>query len=51
MDVTNPSKDALGSPLSNDYWFYNNIMLFGEVRAEKQKGHVTKYHLVNFTNT
>ena len=46
MDVMSPSIDALGAPLSNDFWFYNYIMLFGEVRAEKQKGHVTKYHLV-----
>ena len=46
VDVTNPPKDALRSPSSKKYWFYHKIMHFEEVRAEKQKGHVTKYHLV-----
>ena len=41
MDVMSPSKDALNSPLSIDYWFYYIIMLFEGVRAEKQKGNVT----------
>ena len=46
MDVMSPSKDALGPPFSIDYWFYYIIMLFGGVRVEKQKCHVTKCHLV-----
>ena len=46
MDVMSPSKHALRSPLSIDNRFYYDIMLFGEVRAEKQKCHVTKCHLV-----
>ena len=49
MDVVSPSKDALRSPLSIDKTFYYNIMRFEGVRVEKQKGHVTKYHLVHLT--
>ena len=49
MDVMSPSKEALGPPFSIDYWFYYIIMLFGGVRVEKQKCHVTKCHLVQFT--
>ncbi len=50
MNVMSPSKDALGPPYSFDYWFYYNLMVFGEVRAEKQKWYVTKCHLVNKNN-
>ena len=46
MNVMSPSKDALNSLVSIAYWFYYIIMLFGGVRVEKQKGDVTKYHLV-----
>ena len=46
MDVMSSSKDALGSPFSIDYWFYSNKFFFEGFRAKKQKGHVTKYHLV-----
>ena len=46
MDVMSLSKDALRSPLSIDYWVYYIIMLFEGVRTEKQKGYVTKCHLV-----
>ena len=49
MDVMSPSKDALGPPYSIDYWFYYIIMLCEGVRAEKQKGDVTKCHLVSFS--
>ena len=46
MDVMSPSKDALRSPLSINNEFYNIIMRFEGVRAEKQKWDVTKCHLV-----
>ena len=48
MDVMSPSKDALGPFYSIDYWFYYIIMLCEGVRTEKQKGYVTKCHLLQY---
>ena len=48
MDVMSPSKHARRySPMSIDDRFYYTIILFEEVRAEKQKGDVTKCHFVD----